>query len=40
MSTTIQVGDWTKAELEEIKEEEDHSSIDSVIKSLLKERRE
>jgi predicted CopG family antitoxin len=35
---TIKVNDWTKDQLEDIKEEEDHSSFDSVIKSLLKER--
>jgi hypothetical protein len=35
---TIKVNDWTKEQLEEIKENEDHSSFDSVIKSLLKER--
>ncbi|WP_269844102.1 hypothetical protein [Haloferax marisrubri] len=36
---TIKVNDWTKDQLEDIKDEEDHSSFDSVIKSLLKERR-
>jgi FKBP-type peptidyl-prolyl cis-trans isomerase (trigger factor) len=36
---TIKIGDWTKSELEEIKEQEDHTSLDSVIKSLLKERQ-
>ena len=35
---TIKVNDWTKDQLEDIKDEEDHSSFDSVIKSLLKER--
>ncbi len=34
----VKVQDWTKKRLEEIKEEEDHTSLDSVIKSLLKER--
>jgi hypothetical protein len=34
----IRVQDWTKEQLEEIKDEEDHTSIDSVIKTLLKER--
>ena len=34
----IRVQDWTKEQLEEIKDEEDHTSLDSVIKSLLKER--
>ena len=34
---TIKVGEWTKSELEEIKDEQDHTSLDSVIKSLLKE---
>jgi len=35
---TIKVQEWTKEELEKVKEEEDHTSLDSVIKSLLKER--
>jgi hypothetical protein len=35
---TIKVQEWTKGELEDIKDEEDHTSLDSVIKSLLKER--
>lgn len=35
---TIKVNDWTKDELDDIKDEEEHSSYDSVIKSLLKER--
>jgi len=35
---TIKVHDWTKEQLEDIKKEEQHSSYDSVIKSLLKER--
>lgn len=35
---TIKVQEWTKDELENIKDEEDHTSLDSVIKSLLKER--
>jgi len=34
----IRVQDWTKDQLEEIKDDEDHTSLDSVIKSLLKER--
>ncbi len=34
----IRVQDWTKEQLEEIKDEEDHTSLDSVIKTLLKER--
>jgi hypothetical protein len=34
----IRVQDWTKEQLEEIKDEEDHTSLDSVVKSLLKER--
>jgi len=34
----IRVQDWTKEQLEEIKEKEDHTSLDSVIKTLLKER--
>lgn len=36
---TIKVNDWTKDQLKDIKDEEDHSSFDSVIKSLLKERQ-
>lgn len=35
---TIRVRDWTKARIEEIREAESHSSHDSVIKSLLKDR--
>jgi len=35
---SIKVHDWTKSQLDEIKEEEEHSSYDSVIKTLLKER--
>lgn len=35
---TIRLRDWTKSRLEEIREEESHSSHDSVIKSLLKDR--
>lgn len=34
---TIHVTDWTKDHLDAIKEEEDHSSYDSVLKTLLKE---
>lgn len=34
----IRVQDWTKEQLEDIKDEEDHTSLDSVIKTLLKER--
>lgn len=34
---TIKVQEWTKEKLEDIKDEEDHTSLDSVIKSLLKE---
>jgi len=34
----IRVKDWTKEQLDEIKDEEDHTSLDSVIKTLLKER--
>jgi predicted CopG family antitoxin len=36
---TIRVQDWTKEQLEEIKAEEEHTSMDSVIKSLIKERQ-
>lgn len=35
---SIKVHNWTKGQLDEIKEEEEHSSYDSVIKTLLKER--
>lgn len=37
---TIRIQDWTKEQLEAIREEEDHTSLDSVIKSLLKEREQ
>jgi len=36
---TIRVRDWTKEQIEKILEEESHSSHDSVIKSLLKDRQ-
>jgi hypothetical protein len=35
---TVKLLDWTKERLEEIKDEEDHTPLDAVIKSLLKER--
>jgi len=35
---TIRVRDWTKEQIEKIREGESHSSHDSVIKSLLKDR--
>ena len=35
---TIRLRDWTKSRLDDIREEEAHSSHDSVIKSLLKDR--
>jgi hypothetical protein len=35
---TIRVRDWTKEQIEKIREAESHSSHDSVIKSLLKDR--
>lgn len=35
---TIRVRDWTKERIEEIRNRESHSSYDSVIKSLLKDR--
>lgn len=35
---TIRVRDWTKERIEEIREAESHSSHDSVIKALLKDR--
>lgn len=34
----IRVHEWSKEQLEDIKDEEDHTSLDFVIKSLLKER--
>lgn len=34
---SIHVSDWTKEQLDEIKEAEDHGAFDSVIKTLLKE---
>lgn len=36
---TIRVRDWTKEQIEEIRDAESHSSHDSVIKSLLKDRK-
>jgi len=33
----VHVSDWTKEQLDAIKTNEDHSSYDSVIKSLLQE---
>jgi hypothetical protein len=36
---TVKIKEWTKDELDDIKEEEDHSSYDSVIKSLIKEHK-
>lgn len=36
---TIRLRDWTKERIEEIREAESHSSHDSVIKSLLKDRQ-
>ena len=35
---TIRVRDWTKEQIEKIRDEESHSSHDSVIKGLLKDR--
>ncbi|WP_227378406.1 hypothetical protein [Haladaptatus halobius] len=35
---TIRVRDWTKERIEEVREKESHSSHDSVIKALLKDR--
>ncbi|MDL0145561.1 hypothetical protein PNP83_11140 [Halobacterium salinarum] len=32
---TIKINEWTKEQLEEIKEDEEHSSFDSVVKSLI-----
>lgn len=34
---TVKIKDWTKEKLDDIKEEEEHSSYDSVFKSLIKE---
>lgn len=31
----VNVSDWTKNQLERIKDEEDHKSLDSVIRSLI-----
>ncbi|MBV0902758.1 hypothetical protein [Haloarcula salina] len=36
---TIRVRDWTKSQIEKIRDAESHSSHDSVIKSLLKDRK-
>jgi len=36
---TIRVRDWTKEQIEKIRDAESHSSHDSVIKSLLKDRK-
>lgn len=36
---TIRVRDWTKEQIEQIRDAESHSSHDSVIKSLLKDRK-
>jgi len=35
---TIRVREWTKERIEEIRETESHSTHDSIIKSLLKDR--
>lgn len=32
---TIKVSEWTKSRLDDVEEEEEHTSYDSVIKSLL-----
>jgi len=34
----VRLSEWTKQRLDEIKDKEDHSSLDSVVKTLLKER--
>lgn len=34
---TLHATEWTKDQLDEIKDEEDHSTYDSVLKTLLKE---
>jgi len=34
---TIHVKEWTKEQLDRIKDEEDHSTYDSVVKSLIQE---
>ena len=38
MSVLVRVSDKVKGELEAIKEEEEHTSFDSVIRTLLSER--
>lgn len=35
MATTIQVSDYVKADLDELREREEHQSYDSVIRTLL-----
>ena len=35
MTTTIQVSNWTKEHLDKCKEVEQHTSLDSVIRSLI-----
>lgn len=37
---TIKAQDWTKERLEELTDEEDHTSLESVINSLRKERED
>jgi len=37
--TTIHLSNYVKKKLEKIKEEEEHKSFDSVIRTLLKEAR-
>lgn len=34
----IRVQEWTKMNLKEVKQDEDHTSLDSVVKSLSKDR--
>ena len=36
---TIRIQDWTKSELESVRELESHSSYDSVVKALLRDRK-
>jgi len=36
---TIAVSDWVKDKLDEIKDREQHTSLDSVIRTLILERR-
>ena len=37
MPTTIQVSDYVKEKLDEVKEVEEHTSMDSTVRALLQE---